>query len=363
MTRRFKVKPVSKSKKALEKVKEKLPVAAIAPAEDPSTPRITNDTVAEHREEVLSGGRRFLYPLQHSKHKVVIISSVLIVMLLASTVVASWLMLYRWQHTSNFAYRVTEIFPVPVSKVDKDFVPYERYLFELRSTIYYYTHHSQEGVNINGPEGEKIVAEAKAKALEKAKIDTIAERIAKDNNITVSEQEIDTQIDNIQTQGGIDETTGVLNDVLSDFYGWDVDDLRKVVKLQLIRQKIPAALDSETNNQAAEVLDKLNKDGKFDDLAQEFSDDTSSKEKGGRLGPIKKDSKGLPKEFIDAAFALEEDEISELVRTPAGLHIIKVNKKTDNEVDVSHILFRYFNVNEYLKTKLQEKSSNDYIKL
>jgi hypothetical protein len=39
-----------------------------------NVPRITNDTVAEHREEVLSSARRFIYPLQHSKHSVVRIS-------------------------------------------------------------------------------------------------------------------------------------------------------------------------------------------------------------------------------------------------------------------------------------------------
>src|ERR1700757_4024404 len=35
-----------------------------------SVPRITNETVAEHREEVLSTARKYIYPLQHSKHHV-----------------------------------------------------------------------------------------------------------------------------------------------------------------------------------------------------------------------------------------------------------------------------------------------------
>ena len=30
-------------------------------------PRITNETVAEHREEVLSSARKYIYPLQHSR--------------------------------------------------------------------------------------------------------------------------------------------------------------------------------------------------------------------------------------------------------------------------------------------------------
>src|SRR5665811_1430574 len=34
-------------------------------------PRITNETVAEHREAVLSGARKYIYPLQHSKRRIV----------------------------------------------------------------------------------------------------------------------------------------------------------------------------------------------------------------------------------------------------------------------------------------------------
>ncbi len=362
MARRFKVKPIRKSKRALEKVKDKLP--STGAEEEPASPRITNDTVAEHREEVLSGGRRFLYPLQHSKHRVVIISAGLIVMLILATSILSWMMLYRWQETSNFAYRVTEIVPAPVAKVDGEYVSYERYLFELRSSIYYYTHHAQEGVDINGPEGERIIQEAKIKALEKAKLDTLAVKYAKEKGIVITGEEIDNQIKNIQSQGGIDETTGVLNDVLSDFYGWDLDDLKKVVRMQLIRQKLPAVLDTETIDEATRVLLELNDGAKFGALTKKYSDDQLTKDKAGNIGPIKRDNTELPKEFIDAAFELEKGQTTnELVKTPFGLHIIKVNKKSADEVDVSHILFRYFSINDYLKKQLDAAETKDYITL
>src|SRR5665811_1912030 len=38
-------------------------------------PYITNETVAEHREQVLKGARKYIYPLQHSKHRIVVIST------------------------------------------------------------------------------------------------------------------------------------------------------------------------------------------------------------------------------------------------------------------------------------------------
>ena len=36
--------------------------------------RITNETVAEHREEVIGKARKYIYPLSHSKHKIIVIS-------------------------------------------------------------------------------------------------------------------------------------------------------------------------------------------------------------------------------------------------------------------------------------------------
>src|SRR6478735_11076746 len=42
-------------------------------------PRITNETVAEHREEVLSGARKYIVPLSHSKRRIIIITSALLV--------------------------------------------------------------------------------------------------------------------------------------------------------------------------------------------------------------------------------------------------------------------------------------------
>src|SRR5882757_2733849 len=42
-------------------------------------PQITNETVAEHREEVLSSARKYIYPLSHSKHRVVVVTAGLLV--------------------------------------------------------------------------------------------------------------------------------------------------------------------------------------------------------------------------------------------------------------------------------------------
>ncbi|MBI2285652.1 hypothetical protein HYU82_02420, partial [Candidatus Saccharibacteria bacterium] len=49
---------VEKATTALNPLSESAP----APVSDENVPRITNETIAEHREEVLKGARKFIYP-------------------------------------------------------------------------------------------------------------------------------------------------------------------------------------------------------------------------------------------------------------------------------------------------------------
>lgn len=76
--------------------------------------------------------------------------------------------------------------------------------------------------------------------------------------------------------------------------------------------------DKET---AQEILDKLKSGEDFAELAKEYSTDTATAEKGGELGFIT--SGEMVEEFEKAAFALKVGEISDIVKTDYGYHIIK----------------------------------------
>src|SRR5882724_6045919 len=101
-------------------------------------PRITNETVAEHREEVLSSARKYIYPLQHSAHRVVLISASLFIAVVVAFFTYCLLALYRFHTSSWFIYAVTQVMPFPVAKAGPHFISYESYLFELRHYIHYY---------------------------------------------------------------------------------------------------------------------------------------------------------------------------------------------------------------------------------
>lgn len=157
--------------------------------ENDSPLRITNDTVAAHRERALAEGRRFKYPVQYARHHLVrnaiIISLVAVVMLL----VFGWWRLYIAQDTNTFMYRVTRVLPLSVASVDGQSVPYSDYLMKYRSSIHYLE--QKEQVNLNTDDGRRQADFIKEQAMQDSIADAYAVKLAKENKITVSDVELE----------------------------------------------------------------------------------------------------------------------------------------------------------------------------
>lgn len=81
---------------------------------------------------------------------------------------------------------------------------------------------------------------------------------------------------------------------------------------------------ADAKKRAEEALAKAKGGTDFSSLVAEYSDDPGSKERQGSVGKFTRDK--MTKPFSDAAFALGVDQISDVVETDFGFHVIKRNQ-------------------------------------
>ncbi|HSQ62757.1 MAG TPA: peptidylprolyl isomerase [Polyangiaceae bacterium] len=93
-------------------------------------------------------------------------------------------------------------------------------------------------------------------------------------------------------------------------------------------QKAPKKVTrtKEAARRRAEEVRVKATDAEFDftELARQYSDDPSGQDREGTMGTITRND--VMKEIADAAFALDVDQVSGVVETPFGFHVLKRNQ-------------------------------------
>lgn len=169
---------------------------------------------------------------------------------------------------------------------------------------------------------------------------------AKKENISVSSQELDESINELKKNPQFETMLKFQNLTIEDVKEREkvFMTLQKLItknvtgeekkkffeknKMSLEKVKASHILIDEKNKQKAEEVLKEVKSGKnFAELAKKYSIDPRSKDNGGDLGYFTRTD--MVAEFSKAAFELKPGEISGLVKTGFGYHIIKVEDKFD----------------------------------
>jgi len=173
------------------------------------------------------------------------------------------------------------------------------------------------GISIDNDNVEKMYDDFKAQLKENEELNKFYEENGIDEDFIKRQIEIELYIEGFKNK--IIEEAGLL----------DSSKLEEILKDYVVQVKASHILIKD-KAKAQEVLERAKKGEDFAELAKEFSEDLGSKNNGGDLGYFGRDTMGQAIE--QAAFSLDEGQISDLVESGYGYHIIKVfDKKTFEE--------------------------------
>ncbi|MGH7951371.1 MAG: peptidylprolyl isomerase [Limisphaerales bacterium] len=119
------------------------------------------------------------------------------------------------------------------------------------------------------------------------------------------------------------------NDHPADFEQPETAHVRHILLMTMdpaTRQPLPADQVAAKKKQIEDILKRVKAGEDFAKLAAEYSEDPGSKDKGGELPPFSRGQ--MVPEFEAAAFALQTNQVSDVVTTAYGFHIIKLIGKT-----------------------------------
>lgn len=336
--------------KFIQKIRQLLP--ARFRGKEATSLLITNDNLEAHRDAVLAKGRKFKYPAQYSKLRLIITTVVLLV--LAIGIFSGWLWhaLYKSQASDDFVYSVTKILPLPVAKVGSEPVRYEDYLRRLRANIYYFAHKTDHA--LSGSELEMH----KRQNLDKSEQISYAKSIARNQNISVSHDEVAKEITTMRQHDGATEEELIAT--LRDYYGWTMGDYEAPLSDQILEKKVAFAVDQEAKKRAESLHKRLEAGEDFATLAAAESDDDSTKENGGAVS-VKLDDNRDPTGVVDAVSKLQPGQLSKLIEVSVSdgnsadssyyYYIAKMNYRDDNNLNYSIIAIKL------------NKFENDFAKL
>lgn len=323
--------------------------------------RITNETVAEHRERILAGGRKFKYPIQYARHKLVINTILISIGVILLLILVGWWQLYLAQNTSNFAYRVTQLIPLPVASIEGQSVAYSDYLMRYRSSMHFLQ--QQNMINLNSKDGARQVEHVKRQSLDEAIANAYTRKLANEHNVRVTSAEIDAFIKSErESQKNALSEEAFESVVLKGYYDWSMSEYREVVSDNILRKHVSFAIDSTAKKTADAIITALRKGEKFEKMVAVHSEDVATKSNGGDVGFVPRqsqDANGL----LAAAIKLKKNQVSGIIQGTDGYYIVKLLDLNNTQIRYARIKIGLHEFENKLSTIKNQKKISEFISI
>jgi foldase protein PrsA len=223
--------------------------------------------------------------------------------------------------------------PIPVAKVDGELIWARQYL-SYRTFIKTFIERAQQNgqaIDSTTPLEEQVVQLLVS--------NRTIERAAKRANLSVTNKEIDAAYNDILVaQGGggepKDVTNEELNTILKDLYGSSQTQLRDLIQVRLLENKVRDQLLEQVNfrqilvtdeAQANDLVKKIQSGEKFEDLAKQYSQHAESKDNGGNIGFV---ARGQQLPAVESVIFINPvGLVAQPVKTDFGFHVIEILAK------------------------------------
>lgn len=343
-------------KEKAKKLKDK--VSKRAESRESQIDKITNTTLEEQRREILNKGKKFKYPVQYSKNRLVGNASIIALVILITGLGSLLYQLYKAQNTSEFIYRFTVI-PFPVAKVDGEIALYRDYLMEYRANMQIANAKKDEIEGANNTNALSTLN--KSKAMKNAIANAYAQKIARELRISVSDKEISEVFDAQRKTQNTELTESALYKIAADNYGLSPNEYRRMfIELPLIRRKVTTQIDKKADKLKDEVSKYLSENSNNFSKAVEYFGDKIEYSKPGKV--LKTNIDGGRSKI---AAGLKVGEVSKpfISNSGDGYYIVKLIEKTDNEVSYESIKIKFTEFNKQLEQLEKDGKIQKYIKV
>lgn len=206
---------------------------------------------------------------------------------------------------------------------------YERELGQYQADL------SARGIDPNSQEGQAEIAQARGWILEWMITEALIEQAAVAAGVSVSDAEVDAQMQQIVTENGGEEAFQAKLAARGETYEDAWRKQRRAMIVAAMNQRISDAVPEvaeqvharhilvDTQEEAERILAQLQAGADFATLAGAYSQDPNTRDSGGDLGFFPRGILTAP-EVEDAAFSLQPGQSSGVVPSLLGYHIVQV---------------------------------------
>ena len=321
--------------------------------------KITNTTLEEQRKEILNKGKKFKYPVQYSKNRLVGNALIIALVILITGSGLLWYQLSKAQNTGEFIYRFTTVIPFPVANVDGENALYRDYLMEYRANMQIANAKKDEIESANNVKALSVLN--KNKAMKNAIANAYAQKKAREMGISVSEKEIDEAFDAQRKTQNTELTESALYKIAADNYGLSPSEYRRMfIELPLLRRKVTAEIDKNAATTRDEVVKYLNDNSNdFSKAAEQFGD----KIEYNKPGKVRKTNIDGGRSKVASQLNVGEVSKPFISNAGDGYYIVKLIEKSDNEISYESIKIKFTEFNSQLEKLEKEGKVKKYIKV